>query len=161
MSYVPDQRGVFGRPVQPGKGGPGDRRREDPPGGERSCLTPRRTWWWTARAYTIVPGFVDIHIHGCAGADTCDGTREAIDTMAKFLITKGVTSFCPTTMTVGGGGDPGGAAGRQGLHGRPCPGGRPGGGREHGGALHLLGEKGRPEGGGHPPAGHRPVPPVL
>ena len=51
--------------------------------------------------YTIVPGFVDIHIHGCAGADTCDGTREAIDTMAKFLINKGVTSFCPTTMTVG------------------------------------------------------------
>lgn len=49
--------------------------------------------------YTIVPGFVDVHIHGCAGADTCDGTREAIDTMARFLITKGVTSFCPTTMT--------------------------------------------------------------
>lgn len=52
------------------------------------------------QGYTIVPGFVDIHIHGCAGADTCDGSREAIDTMAKFLITKGVTSFCPTTMTV-------------------------------------------------------------
>ena len=28
--------------------------------------------------YTIVPGFVDVHIHGCAGADTCDGTREAL-----------------------------------------------------------------------------------
>lgn len=49
--------------------------------------------------YTIVPGFVDIHIHGCDGADTCDGTREAIDTMARFLIQRGVTSFCPTTMT--------------------------------------------------------------
>lgn len=49
--------------------------------------------------YTVVPGFVDVHIHGCDGADTCDGTREAIDTMAKFLIQKGVTSFCPTTMT--------------------------------------------------------------
>ena len=54
-----------------------------------------------AGSYTVVPGFVDVHIHGCAGADTCDATREAIDTMAKFLITKGVTSFCPTTMTVG------------------------------------------------------------
>lgn len=51
--------------------------------------------------YTIVPGFVDIHIHGCAGADTCDGTREALDTMAKFLLQHGVTSFCPTTMTTG------------------------------------------------------------
>lgn len=52
--------------------------------------------------YTIVPGFVDIHIHGCDGADACDGTREALDTMARFLLQRGVTSFCPTTMTVGG-----------------------------------------------------------
>lgn len=51
--------------------------------------------------YRIVPGFVDVHIHGCAGTDTMDATREAIENMAKYLITKGVTSFCPTTMTVG------------------------------------------------------------
>ncbi len=51
--------------------------------------------------YTVVPGFVDVHIHGCAGADTCDGTREAIETMSKFLLQHGVTSFCPTTMTTG------------------------------------------------------------
>ncbi len=49
--------------------------------------------------YTIVPGFVDIHIHGADSADTCDGSREALDTMAKFLLQRGVTSFCPTTMT--------------------------------------------------------------
>jgi N-acetylglucosamine-6-phosphate deacetylase len=48
----------------------------------------------------IVPGFIDIHIHGCVGSDTCDGTRKALSEMAKHLITKGVTSFCPTTMTV-------------------------------------------------------------
>ena len=52
------------------------------------------------QGYTIVPGFVDVHIHGCDGADTCDGKRESIDAMAEFLLTKGVTSFCPTTMTV-------------------------------------------------------------
>ena len=51
------------------------------------------------QGYTIVPGFVDIHIHGCNGADTCDGTREALDAMARFLLQRGVTSFCPTTMT--------------------------------------------------------------
>ncbi len=51
------------------------------------------------KGYTVVPGFVDVHIHGCDGADTCDGGREAIDTMARFLLQKGVTSFCPTTMT--------------------------------------------------------------
>lgn len=48
----------------------------------------------------VSPGFVDIHIHGCAGADTCDGKRESIEKMASCLIGKGVTSFCPTTMTV-------------------------------------------------------------
>lgn len=51
--------------------------------------------------YTLVPGFVDVHIHGCAGVDACDGTREAIEDMARFLLAHGVTSFCPTTMTVG------------------------------------------------------------
>lgn len=49
--------------------------------------------------YTVVPGFVDVHIHGCAGADTCDATREALEAMAAFLLAHGVTSFCPTTMT--------------------------------------------------------------
>ena len=47
----------------------------------------------------ILPGLVDIHIHGCAGADTFDGTRDAIVRMAAHLVRKGVTSFCPTTMT--------------------------------------------------------------
>ena len=44
-------------------------------------------------SYTIVPGFVDVHIHGCGGADTCDGTREALEAMARFLLQRGVTSF--------------------------------------------------------------------
>lgn len=48
----------------------------------------------------VAPGFVDIHIHGCDGADTCDGTRESISQMAQHLVQNGVTSFCPTTMTV-------------------------------------------------------------
>lgn len=53
------------------------------------------------QGYTIVPGFVDVHIHGCGGVDTCDGFREAIEDMARFLLPHGVTSFCPTTMTIG------------------------------------------------------------
>ncbi len=51
------------------------------------------------QGYVVVPGFVDVHIHGCDGADTCDGSREALDIMARFLLQRGVTSFCPTTMT--------------------------------------------------------------
>ncbi|MCQ2743111.1 MAG: N-acetylglucosamine-6-phosphate deacetylase [Bacilli bacterium] len=49
----------------------------------------------------IVPGFIDEHIHGCNGKDTMDATREALETMAKALPQEGVTSFCPTTMTMG------------------------------------------------------------
>lgn len=51
--------------------------------------------------FTVVPGFIDVHIHGCVGRDTCDATREAIADMAQYLVSKGVTSFCPTTLTVG------------------------------------------------------------
>jgi len=49
----------------------------------------------------VAPGYVDVHVHGSAGHDTMDGTREAIAGMAEFFATRGVTSFCPTTLTVG------------------------------------------------------------
>ena len=41
--------------------------------------------------YTLVPGFVDIHIHGGMGTDTCDADAEGLAELAKFLLTKGVT----------------------------------------------------------------------
>jgi len=47
----------------------------------------------------VTPGFVDIHVHGSAGHDTMDATREAIAGMAQYFATRGVTSFCPTTLT--------------------------------------------------------------
>jgi len=47
----------------------------------------------------VAPGYVDVHVHGSAGHDAMDGTREAIEGMAKFFATRGVTSFCPTTLT--------------------------------------------------------------
>ena len=46
----------------------------------------------------IVPGFIDIHIHGCVGADTCDADAEGLAKMCEHLVREGVTSFCPTTM---------------------------------------------------------------
>lgn len=48
----------------------------------------------------IVPGFIDIHIHGCVGADTCDADADGLAKMCAHLAREGVTSFCPTTMTV-------------------------------------------------------------
>lgn len=47
----------------------------------------------------IAPGFVDVHIHGCNGGDFCDGTA-GMEKMSRWLVTRGITSFCGTTMTL-------------------------------------------------------------
>lgn len=49
---------------------------------------------------TIIPGFVDIHIHGCGGGDASDGSADSLEKMSSTLAKAGVTSFCPTTMTL-------------------------------------------------------------
>ncbi|MBR2040745.1 MAG: N-acetylglucosamine-6-phosphate deacetylase [Clostridia bacterium] len=48
----------------------------------------------------IAPGLVDIHIHGYLGEDTSDGNAQGIKRMANGIMKNGVTSWCPTTMTV-------------------------------------------------------------
>lgn len=48
---------------------------------------------------TVLPGFIDGHIHGAKGADTMDATPEAIATMAQALPEEGTTSFLATTIT--------------------------------------------------------------
>ena len=47
-----------------------------------------------------IPGLTDIHFHGCMGYDFCDGTREAIDAMASYEISVGVTNIVPASMTL-------------------------------------------------------------
>ena len=48
----------------------------------------------------VMPGLIDMHIHGCGGADTGDATPEALETMSQTLAKNGVTSFCPASMTL-------------------------------------------------------------
>jgi hypothetical protein len=50
-----------------------------------------------ARGALLAPGFVDLHIHGCAGDDTMDG-GDAVKRMARWLPRTGVTALLPTTM---------------------------------------------------------------
>lgn len=47
-----------------------------------------------------IPGMIDMHLHGCAGYDFSDGDLEAIDEIAKYEASIGVTSICPATMTL-------------------------------------------------------------
>ena len=53
-----------------------------------------------AKGGYICPGLVDIHIHGYLGEDASDGKEEGIRKMAEGIMKNGVTSWCPTTMTV-------------------------------------------------------------
>lgn len=44
----------------------------------------------------VVPGFVDIHIHGGNGFDFVDMTKESFDGIRDFHLSKGTTTICPT-----------------------------------------------------------------
>lgn len=48
---------------------------------------------------TVIPGFIDGHIHGAQGADTMDATYETMQTIARALPAEGTTSFVATTLT--------------------------------------------------------------
>ncbi|GED12050.1 N-acetylglucosamine-6-phosphate deacetylase [Aneurinibacillus migulanus] len=52
-----------------------------------------------SNSYKLLPGMIDLHIHGAGGADTMDATHEAIQTIAARLPQEGTTSFLATTMT--------------------------------------------------------------
>jgi N-acetylglucosamine-6-phosphate deacetylase len=49
--------------------------------------------------YAVVPGRIDIHVHGADGADTMDATPDALRTIAAALPKEGTTSFLATTAT--------------------------------------------------------------
>jgi N-acetylglucosamine-6-phosphate deacetylase len=53
----------------------------------------------TGKGWILVPGFIDIHIHGASGFDVMDGTQEALNGLASALPREGTTSFLATTMT--------------------------------------------------------------
>jgi N-acetylglucosamine-6-phosphate deacetylase len=54
----------------------------------------------------IVPGFIDVHVHGGDGADFMDATDDAIARVTRFHATEGTTALAATTL----------AASRQHLH---------------------------------------------
>ncbi len=52
-----------------------------------------------ARGLYISPGFIDIHVHGGAGSDFMDATREDVERVFRFHASHGTTALCPTTAT--------------------------------------------------------------
>lgn len=53
----------------------------------------------TSSEFMLVPGFIDIHTHGCAGFDTCDNNLKGYEKMSESYAKNGVTSWLLTTMT--------------------------------------------------------------
>jgi N-acetylglucosamine-6-phosphate deacetylase len=45
---------------------------------------------------TLLPGFIDVHIHGAVGIDVMDATPDGLATMSEYLASQGVTSWLPT-----------------------------------------------------------------
>lgn len=68
-----------------------------PPGGEPVSLAECERY--DAGGCWVFPGFVDVHIHGGGGADTMDGSVEALQRIAKLHGSHGTTSLLATTTT--------------------------------------------------------------
>ncbi|MDQ1515118.1 MAG: N-acetylglucosamine-6-phosphate deacetylase [Actinomycetota bacterium] len=49
------------------------------------------------RGCVLLPGFVDVHVHGGDGADAMDADPDGLRRMARFHATHGVTALVPTT----------------------------------------------------------------
>lgn len=52
-----------------------------------------------ASGLMAIPGLVDVHFHGAMGQDLCNGTEEAIRTLATYEASQGILAICPATMT--------------------------------------------------------------
>lgn len=53
-----------------------------------------------AKGLMLIPGLVDIHTHAALGEDASDGSAAGMQVMSRYYAADGVTSWCPTTMTL-------------------------------------------------------------
>lgn len=54
---------------------------------------------YLASGLTVIPGFVDVHIHGAGGRDVMEATPEALDKITSTVARFGTTSMVATTVT--------------------------------------------------------------
>lgn len=47
----------------------------------------------------LIPGLIDLHIHGYLGSDATDGDARGLEIISRGILKNGVTAFLPTTMT--------------------------------------------------------------
>jgi N-acetylglucosamine-6-phosphate deacetylase len=66
------------------------------PGGVRAEVTALGTVV-DGRGCVLLPGFIDVHVHGGDGADAMDADPDGLRRMARFHAQHGVTALLPTT----------------------------------------------------------------
>ncbi len=52
-----------------------------------------------AGGHLLLPGMIDLHVHGAMGYEIMDGTLQAVQEIARFLVRHGVTAFLGATWT--------------------------------------------------------------
>ena len=52
-----------------------------------------------AQGNNLLPGFIDLHVHGAMGHEVMDASTSGLEEMARFYASHGVTSFLATTWT--------------------------------------------------------------
>jgi len=52
-----------------------------------------------AQGHNLLPGFIDLHVHGAMGHELMDASPSGLEEMARFYAGHGVTSFLATTWT--------------------------------------------------------------
>jgi N-acetylglucosamine-6-phosphate deacetylase len=45
---------------------------------------------------TLLPGFIDVHIHGAVGVDVMEATPAGLQEVSQYLASQGVTGWLPT-----------------------------------------------------------------
>ncbi len=66
---------------------------------EASQQAFEETTVWDMEGDLLIPGLIDMHVHGAGGCDVMDGTPESLQTLAEALLKEGTTAFLPTTMS--------------------------------------------------------------
>ncbi len=55
--------------------------------------------FFDATGKIIIPGMIDVHIHGGYDIDAMDANSDGLVTLGKEMLKEGVTTYFPTTMT--------------------------------------------------------------
>jgi N-acetylglucosamine-6-phosphate deacetylase len=68
-------------------------------GVQESIRIPQGAQRIDASGFSVTPGFIEPHIHGCGGVDVMEGAYESLNAVSRILVRHGTTSFLPTTVS--------------------------------------------------------------